>query len=135
MIEQNLQVRVYWEDTDAGGIVYHASYLRFMERARTEWLRRLGLQQEVLRTEHGVLFTVTSMQLDYLWPARLDDLLEVSARLTQLGGASMTLQQAVTESAHGRDCLRAAVRIACLDERKWRPARLPAFLRERLNAC
>ena len=84
-------VRVYWEDTDAGGIVFYANYLKFFERARTEWLRSLGLEQQRLREQTGGLFVVTETALRYHRPARLDDLLQVSARVTELGRASICL--------------------------------------------
>ena len=86
-------VRVYWEDTDAGGIVFYANYLKFFERARTEWLRSLGVQQQRLREETGGMFVVSGTELRYHRPARLDDLLQVTARVGELGRASMTLQQ------------------------------------------
>lgn len=86
-------VRVYWEDTDAGGIVFYANYLKFFERARTEWLRSLGVQQQRLREETGGMFVVSGTELRYNRPARLDDLLQVTARVGELGRASMTLQQ------------------------------------------
>ena len=87
--------RIYWEDTDAGGVVYHARYVAFMERARTEWMRALGYGQERMRAEHGMVFAVRSMQMDFIRPARLDDTLQVSARLVQLKKASMVFDQQI----------------------------------------
>lgn len=86
-------IRVYWEDTDAGGIVFYANYLKFFERARTEWLRNLGVEQQKLRDESGGMFVVTQAELNYLRPARLDDLLEVTAVLQSTGRASITIAQ------------------------------------------
>ena len=86
-------VRVYWEDTDAGGIVFYANYLKFFERARTEWLRSLGINQQALRLETGGMFVVADTQVRYLQPARLDDELTVTARLQEIGKASMTIHQ------------------------------------------
>ncbi len=88
-------IRVYWEDTDAGGIVYYANYLRFLERGRTEALRAAGIDQGVVRAEHGVIFVVRRAGIDWLAPARLDDLLQVETHVTGVGGASATLAQAI----------------------------------------
>jgi acyl-CoA thioester hydrolase len=115
-------LRVYWEDTDAGGLVYHANYLKFAERARTEMLRHLGIQQEKLRDETGMLFVVRRLVAEYLLPARLDDELAVATRVKHLGGASLDLDQEVRRD--DRALVRLALRIACLD-RKGRAARLP----------
>ncbi|MFM7332238.1 MAG: tol-pal system-associated acyl-CoA thioesterase [Brachymonas sp.] len=88
-------IRVYWEDTDAGGIVFYANYLKFMERARTEWLRSLGISQQVLKEQTDCMFVVTDTQLKYLHPARLDDLLQVSTEIIEQGRASLTLKQEI----------------------------------------
>jgi acyl-CoA thioester hydrolase len=125
--------RVYWEDTDGGGIVYYANYLRFLERARTEWLRQLGHSQQRLVREEGVLFTVVSLEIEYRAPARLDDELEVSCEPRPAGAASLRFAQCVYRRAPGaeRELLaEASVRVACLDARTLRPRRLPAFLLE-----
>ncbi|CAH0243747.1 MULTISPECIES: tol-pal system-associated acyl-CoA thioesterase [Stenotrophomonas] len=111
--------RIYWEDTDAGGVVYHARYVAFMERARTEWMRALGFGQERMRTEHGMVFAVRSMQMDFIKPARLDDQLQVSASLVQLKKASMVFDQQVLRD--GQLLLSAQVRIAALDAASFRP--------------
>ncbi len=122
-------VRVYYEDTDAAGLVYYANYLRFAERARTEMLRRLGIGQERLRAESGLAFVVRRCAADYLLPARLDDDLVVVTRLTSLGGASLELDQ---EVRRGGDLLvRLAFQIACVDQ-SGRPHRLPTALRTAL---
>ncbi len=88
-------IRVYWEDTDAGGIVFYANYLKFMERTRTEWLRSLGISQQVLKQETGGMFVVTDTQLKYLAPARLDDMLQVSAQVIEKGRASLKISQEI----------------------------------------
>ena len=117
-------VRVYYEDTDAGGVVYHANYLRFLERARSEWLRRLGHEQDLLRLEHHVLFAVTRVHMDFLKPARFNDLLEVGVTLMELGRASLRLAQDVTRAPDALLC-RAEVRLACLDDLTFRPRPIP----------
>jgi acyl-CoA thioester hydrolase len=89
-------VRVYWEDTDAGGIVFYANYLKFMERARTEWLRSLGVEQQALKERTGGMFVVTETQLKYLSPARLDDVLLVSAEIIEKGRARLTIKQEIS---------------------------------------
>ncbi len=125
--------RVYWEDTDGGGIVYYANYLRFLERARTEWLRQLGHSQQRLAREEGILFTVVSLEIEYRAPARLDDELEISCEPRPQGPASLHFAQCIYRRAAGaeRELLaEASVRVACLDARTLRPRRLPAFLLE-----
>lgn len=125
--------RVYWEDTDGGGIVYYANYLRFLERARTEWLRQLGHSQQRLVREEGVLFTVVSLEIEYRAPAHLDDELEVSCEPRSQGAASLRFAQSIYRRAPGveRELLaEASVRVACLDARTLRPRRLPEFLLE-----
>ncbi len=122
-------VRVYYEDTDAAGLVYYANYLRFAERARTEMLRRLGVGQDRLRAESGLVFVVRRCTADYLRPARLDDDLVILTRLTALGGASLDLDQ---EVRRGGDVLvRLAFQIACIDQ-SGRPHRLPRAVRAAL---
>ncbi len=125
-------VRVYWEDTDAGGVVYYANYLKFLERARSEWLRALGLAQTELARREGLLFVVRHVAADYLRPARFDDLLEIRSRLMELGGASLTLEQEVVRGA--TVLLTARVRIACVRSEDFRPARIPAHIVKRLIA-
>jgi len=118
-----LAVRVYWEDTDAGGVVYYANYLKFMERARTEWLRALGVHQEALRAQEGVQFVVADMQVRYLAPAKLDDLLTVTVSVAEQGRASMLLEQRVWRG----DTLLAqgVVRVGCVDAQTLAPKRMP----------
>lgn len=120
-----LEVRVYFEDTDAGGVVYHARYLHFMERARTEWLRALGFEQHRVRADHGVLFAVRRMDIAFVHPARFDDLLRVESAVTGHGRASLDFAQQVLRADDGQPCCRAAVNIACVDAERLRPARIP----------
>lgn len=123
-------VRVYYEDTDAAGLVYYANYLRYLERARTEWLRTLGFEQRVLAAELGVAFAVTQVSLDYLKPALLDDALQVISSVDEVRRAQMRFAQRIER---GEDTLlRASVRVACIDTTTLRPAPLPEVLRERL---
>ena len=118
-------VRVYYEDTDAGGVVYYANYLKFMERARTEWLRTLGFEQDALREREGLLFVVSRISLDYQRPARLDDLLDIGVELAQAGAASLVFSQDVMRRADGALCCRGQARIACVDARTLKPKRIP----------
>ncbi len=120
-------VRVYWEDTDAGGVVYHAQYLAFMERARSEWMRGLGFGQEALRERHGISFVVRAMQVDFRSPARLDDLLSVSVDLAQCRGASLVVRQEVRIG--DRLLVAAEARIAAVSADDFRPAPIPDALR------
>jgi acyl-CoA thioester hydrolase len=122
--------RVYWEDTDGGAIVYYANYLKYLERARTEWLRARGYSQSSLAQDPGILFTVVSLQVDFRAPARLDDTLEISCEPQPEGAASMRFLQRIhrTGAAARQLLVEASVRIACLDARTLRPRRLPGFL-------
>ena len=121
-------VRVYWEDTDAGGVVYHASYLRFLERARTEWLRARGVEQQRLREQDGVVFVVRDMTIEFLLPARLDDELEVTLEATETRSASMTFSQRIVRRADGAALVAASVRAACIDAATFKPCRIPNHL-------
>jgi acyl-CoA thioester hydrolase len=124
-------VRVYWEDTDAGGIVFYANYLKFFERARTEWLRSLGVEQQRLRDETGGMFVVSSTELRYHRPARLDDVLHVSAEVRELGKASMTLQQEAWQRQEGqpdRLLCEGTIRIGWVDAAQMRPGRIPTAI-------
>ncbi|QHI96639.1 tol-pal system-associated acyl-CoA thioesterase [Xylophilus rhododendri] len=131
-------IRIYWEDTDAGGIVFYANYLKFFERARTEWLRALGLSQQELRERTGGMFVVTDTALRYLKPARLDDLLTVNASLQDSGRASLTIaQQAWRQPADpGQPPLLLAegtIRISWVEASTLRPARIPADILQALK--
>ena len=120
-------VRVYWEDTDAGGVVYHASYLRFMERARSEWLRGLGIDQSALKQTAGLAFLVRDMQIDFLKAALLDDELSVTVEIEERRAASILFAQTI-ERADGSCLIRARVRVACVDVQRMRAAPIPADL-------
>jgi acyl-CoA thioester hydrolase len=124
-------IRIYWEDTDAGGVVFYANYLKFFERARTEWLRAAGVQQQALRDETGAMFVVAEVQTSYLAPARLDDEIAVTVVVTELGAASMVLEQQAwrgsTLLATGR------IRIGCVDGVSLRPRRIPAQVVTAIN--
>ncbi len=133
-----LPVRVYWEDTDAGGIVFYANYLKFFERARTEWLRSLGVGQRELKEQTGGMFVVTGARLAYHRPARLDDELIVTASLQDAGRASLTItQQALLKPEHGCQAPAAllaegSIRISWVDAASMRPARIPRSLADLL---
>lgn len=117
-----MKVRVYWEDTDAGGVVYHAGYVRFLERARTEWLRSLGIGQEQLRGDHDRVFAVRWMEMDFLKPARLDDELEVGLRVAAARHASMLFEQVVRRG--GEVLLTARVKAVSLTASEFKPCAL-----------
>jgi acyl-CoA thioester hydrolase len=121
-------IRVYWEDTDAGGVVYHASYLRFLERGRTEWLRALGIAQQALRESHDLVFAVRSVSMDFLAPARLDDALSVSVELTEVRSASLRFRQSLRREFDGLLLVEAEVRAACLTASTFRPRPIPPGL-------
>jgi len=124
-------IRVYWEDTDAGGVVYHANYLCFLERARTEWVRAMGIEQQALREQEDLVMAVREMRIDFIRPARLDDLLDVSVALKERRSASFLVTQ---ELFRGPECLlRAEVRIACLHASSFRPRAMPDWLIPDLN--
>ncbi len=127
-------VRVYYEDTDAGGVVYYANYLKFMERARTEWLRELGFEQDALRNEDGIIFAVRAVQIDYLKPARFNDLLQVSVRTLRAGKASVTLAQSVARDGQGDALCTATVKLASLDVQTLRPKAVPAAVEQAIAA-
>lgn len=119
-------IRVYWEDTDAGGVVYHASYLRFLERARTEWLRALGAGQQLLKDRDDLVLVIRSMNLDFHKPARLDDELQASVELRERRPASLLFAQQITRA--GQVLVDAQVRAACLVASSFKPRALPEWL-------
>jgi len=125
-------VRVYWEDTDAGGIVYYANYLKFMERARTEWLRAMGLEQGPLQ-EQGLIFVILDTQVEYKRPARYGDALTVTARIRERTRATLSFTQEIFRGdAAGELLVTGAIRVACLDARSYKPKGLPKMLVENL---
>ena len=125
-------VRVYYEDTDSGGVVYYANYLKFLERARTEWLRAAGFEQTELLLNHNVIFVVRSVALEYLQPARFNDALNVTVRLDKLGSCTIDLLQTVERDK----CLvEARVQIVCVDNQAgFKPVRIPSFIRQQLES-
>ena len=126
-------VRVYWEDTDAGGIVFYANYLKFFERARTEWLRSLGVHQSELRERTGGMFVVAETSVRYLQPARLDDELSVTAQLEEAGRATITISQQALLQPAGPLLAEGTIRIGWVDAATLRPARIPAMILEQLK--
>lgn len=123
-------LRVYYEDTDSGGIVYYANYLKFAERARTEMLRLVGINQTEMAQRHDAIFAVRDCAIDYRRPARLDDVLEVRSRLVKIGAATLSAEQAIHRDDD--EIARLDVRIACL-RRDGRPIRIPASVRSALS--
>lgn len=121
-------VRVYHEDTDSGGVVYYANYLKFMERARTEWLRARGFEQDVLLRDRRVLFAVRTLSMDYHRPARFNDLLEVVSQVAEVGGASLTFAQSIRRADSTEVLCGARVKVACIDAENFRARRLPRQL-------
>ncbi|HEB85668.1 MAG TPA: tol-pal system-associated acyl-CoA thioesterase [Gammaproteobacteria bacterium] len=119
-------IRVYYEDTDSGGVVYYANYLKFMERARTEWLRSLGLEQDELIARESVIFAVRSVQVDYLLPARFNEALTVSVGVVEQGRASLTFEQIIRRNDDPVILCQGRIKIACLDSQSFKPRRLPA---------
>ncbi len=126
-----LTVRVYYEDTDAGGIVYHANWLRFFERARTDWLRALGVRHRDLEATEGVLLVVRDLAIDYRQPARLDDLLVVDVRVLEVRRATMRLAQCARDGASGETRVVTTMRIAAVRRDTGRPMPLPEWLTEK----
>jgi acyl-CoA thioester hydrolase len=130
-----LPVRVYWEDTDAGGVVFYANYLKYFERARTEWLRSLGHEQERLRLQTGAMFVVTETTVRYRLPARLDDLLQITVQVAHAGRAQLTIaQQAWRATSQGEVLLaQGTIRLGCVDAGTFRPQRVPTAIVESLG--
>ncbi len=126
-------IRVYYEDTDAGGVVYYANYLKFFERARTEMLRAMGFEQDEIKAKDGVIFAVRSVQVDYLRPALFNNLLQVSADITKIKKASLTFSQQINRDGELLLCT-GIIRIACLDADTLRPKAIPEYLLESLTA-
>lgn len=126
-------IRVYYEDTDAGGVVYHTNYIKFMERARTEWLRNLGFEQDELRANDGVIFAVRSVQADYFLPAKFNDELMVSSQVIENGKASITIEQEVLRKVKDNDgknelLCKGIIKVVTLDDKSFRPKAMPEKL-------
>lgn len=126
-------IRVYYEDTDAGGVVYYANYLKFMERARTEWLRSMGFEQDAMRRDSAVIFAVRSAQVEYLQPARFNDALTVSVAMSELGRASIVLSQSICREGEAAALCTGVIRIASLDAETFRPVAIPKAMMEKLQ--
>jgi acyl-CoA thioester hydrolase len=125
-------VRIYYESTDAGGVVYHAEYLKFFERARTEWLRSLGFEQPELRSSDGVIFVVRSMRIKYVQPARFNESLQVASRLVELGRSRFVFEQALMR---GEELLtQAQVEVACVADPDFRPTALSSKIRQQFES-
>lgn len=129
----NWPVRVYYEDTDAAGVVYYANYLRYCERARTEWLRALGIDQRNMRAESGLVFVVTRVEANYLRGAELDEALDVQSHIGRVGGASVVFEQVIRRESER--VFVAKVTVACVDWNKKQAVRLPDQLRELLETA
>lgn len=130
--EAVLQIRVYYEDTDAGGVVFYANYLKFLERARTEWLRELGVHQSALVADEGRMFVVHSLDMSYRKPARLDDLITIRSRITRLGRASIHFEQRAERDGELLVC--GNIQICCVDAKHLRPAAIPDVVRTKLES-
>lgn len=126
-------IRVYYEDTDAAGLVYYANYLRFMERARTEWLRARGVHQLRLAEESGVVFAIRRMEVDWILPARLDDVLDVSVHSVRAGATRLSFRQEMSRNADTVLLSKADVEAVCLDAATFKPVRMPRWVRTEIN--
>jgi acyl-CoA thioester hydrolase len=122
-------VRVYYEDTDAAGVVYYANYLKFFERARTEWLRARGFEQDMMREAHGVVFVVSRLQVDYQRPAKFNDALRVSCEMRKCGAASMSFHQVAERTSDQIPLSQATVQIVCVDADSFKPTPIPNAMR------
>ncbi len=131
MNEFSWPIRVYYEDTDAAGVVYHSNYLKYMERARTEWLRELGFSQQVLREETGVIIVIVDLDMKFVRPAKLDDLLEVKSTLIKARGVSFLFDQSIERSQE--QLCAARLKGVCLNALTFKPQRLPAALKSELS--
>lgn len=127
MIEFSWPVRVYYEDTDAGGVVYHANYLRYLERARTEMLRAIGFEQDKLAQEYNIVFIVRKITIDYLKPAIFNEELTVNAKLAELRKASILFEQTILNK-HDELLCQAEIKIACINNKSMKPVSIPAFI-------
>lgn len=121
-------VRVYWEDTDGGGVVYYANYLKFMERARTEWLRSLGFEQTALREQFGILLVVARVEANYKRSARLDDALNVSCKILDHGKASITFEQNIRRASDNELLVEGVTRVGCIDANTFKPKPMPDLI-------
>ena len=130
--EFDLQVRVYYEDTDAGGVVYHSHYLNFMERARTEWLRHIGFEQNVLIAQDKILFAVRKTNIDFHKPAHFNELLNIKTRIIDQRKASLVFEQIIFNQSEETIC-KAEIKIACLNSTTMKPEPIPETILSELN--
>ena len=131
-----LSIRVYYEDTDAGGVVYYANYLKYLERCRTEWLRAIGHDQSELLKEHNLAFMVRKVNADYLQPARLDDVLSIDLQVEKLGGAQIIFLQNIrcTKNNMTRHLLTAHIQIVCVNTVTMKPMPIPGWMKDKLRS-
>ena len=127
------QIRVYYEDTDAGGVVYHSNYVNFCERARTEWLRKLGFEQDQLNSEEGIIFVVARMEIDFKYPARFNQLLNVSVEPSEMRRATLFMNQEIRSEDDNRLCCKANVKIACVSSSTFKPTPFPTVIVRRFE--
>jgi acyl-CoA thioester hydrolase len=127
-------IRVYYEDTDSGGVVYYANYLKFMERARTEMLRQKGFEQDRLRAEDNLLFVVRSVEMDLLQAARFNDQLQVKTRIAESTRTSLTFEQTIYRDGEAKPLSSGRIRVACIDAQRWKPVAIPNEIIQELMA-
>ncbi|MFV1983199.1 MAG: tol-pal system-associated acyl-CoA thioesterase [Thiohalomonadales bacterium] len=132
MTEFNWPIRIYYEDTDSGGVVYYANYLKFMERARTEWLRSLSIEQDELIQETGVIFAVRKVAIEYKIAARFNDLLMITTNVAKVSGASVELRQIITKDEKSIVICEATTKIVSIEAKKFKPCALPEKLKNKI---
>ena len=132
-------VRVYYEDTDAGGVVYHANYLKFMERARTEWLRGKGFEQDALREEQGLIFVVRSVEVTYRQPAYFNEMLDVSVEISKIGPRTIVFEQNIIRPEQAdrlaERLVQGKVVVVCIDQKKLSSIPIPEFIKKEMTEC
>ena len=128
-------VRVYYEDTDAGGVVYHANYLKFMERARTEWLRKRGFEQDELREKHGLIFVVRSVEVTYRQPAYFNELLDVTVEVSKISPRTIVFEQNITRTEKSERLVQGKVAVVCVDQEKLASIPIPEFIKKEMKEC
>jgi len=128
----SLPIRIYFEDTDSGGVVYHSNYLKFMERARTEWLRGIGIDQRHLKQDHQIMFVVHRIDIQYKFPARFNDDLIVKSELKDIGSSKIEFRQMIYRN--DEMLIDASVDIACIDSEKFKPVRIPPTIKQTMES-
>jgi acyl-CoA thioester hydrolase len=128
----SLPIRIYFEDTDSGGVVYHSNYLKFMERARTEWLRSIGIDQRHLKQDHQIMFVVHRIDIQYKFPARFNDDLIVKSELKNIGSSKIEFRQMIYRN--DEMLIDASVDIACIDSEKFKPVRIPTTIKQTMES-